>query len=162
MKRKNIITGTIMVVFVLGLMVSCNKTARNNNPNEERNEIATDNSVNSEDYQAAVEKAESELEDLRQALDKIDENDPDFAAKLDKELNEFNENMDEISKDLKEGSNNLGKETDEAVNNARMKARELENNLDKWADKTGDNLEQLGNDIKQNFRELKEDLKKDS
>ena len=163
MKRKNLLMMTIMVLLVAGLTVSCNSPSKNNTGTMERNEIENvDESEMNREYQRAVQKAEEELEELRNDLDKLDENDPDFATKLNRELDEFNEEMDELGDDLRRGGNNLSNETDQALQNARMKARQLGDKVDKWADKTGDNLEELGDDIKRNFRELKEDLKRDS
>lgn len=122
----------------------------------------------------AIERAENQLEDFRESLDEISEDDPQFGQKLKRELADFNETMDTLGHNLEMAGDTADAEVRNAITNIRQEAMELDQKLAMWesqaqsavdslraeaATDSVDMVDSLGVEIKKDFRDLKTALR---
>ncbi|MEL7587591.1 MAG: hypothetical protein AAGU19_12825 [Prolixibacteraceae bacterium] len=121
-----------------------------------------------------IERAENQLEDFRNSLDEISEDDPQFSQKLKHELAEFNETMDTLGQNLEMQGDTADSEIRNAITNIRQETMELDQKLAMWESQAQqavdslrseakkdsvDSLDSLGVEIRKDFRELKTALR---
>jgi chromosome segregation ATPase len=101
MKTKKSITLTIVALIVAGIFVSCQQGS-----NIER-------------------RVENKVSDLRDNLNDISEDDSNFLAKLQDELEDFESDMNDIREDINESGEQISMATRQAIDDLQGEARSL-------------------------------------
>jgi len=79
------------------------------------------------------EKVRSEVEELRDDLNELDENDSNFADKLRSELEDFEESMNDLNEDMNESGQQISMDARQAMNDLQAEARSLRMKLESGA-----------------------------
>ncbi|MFA6770708.1 MAG: hypothetical protein WCR71_06000 [Bacteroidales bacterium] len=161
MKTLNKVTLIIALFLVVGVTISCNQSANKKREAKSAADSIEVAQIRNERILEAKLFMQKELDSMYLRIDKLDENDPDFAQKLDKELEEFQANMDNLNNQLREDGYEFDKEVKKEYESWKESSKELKNKVTKWLDKAGDNIDELGKDVKRNFKEFKESFKKE-
>jgi hypothetical protein len=105
--RKNFkISFTIMTLLIAGLFISCQQGER------------------------IDEKVQNQVEDLRDDLNDLSEDDSNFADNLHGELEEFEESMNDIKEEMNESDEQISMEIRQAVNDLQAESRSLRMKLE--------------------------------
>ena len=127
-----------LIVTVLFGLSACQPSAKKENP--------------------AIGRAETQLNDFRNSLDEISEDDPGFANKLRSELSDFNEVMDTLERNLGQKGDTAEFRIKNTISEIRQETAELNRKLGVWSGQAHDSIDSLGTEIKVDFRELKTGL----
>ena len=84
------------------------------------------------------EKVRNEVEDLRDDLNDLDENDSNFADNLHSELEDFEESMNDLKEDMNESGQQISMEARQAINDLQAEARSLRMKLERRTDAGND------------------------
>ncbi len=125
-----------IIVAVLSFLSSCQPSAKKENP--------------------ALQRAETELNDFRDRLDAISEDDPQFRAKLKQELGRFQQVMDTLANKLGQEGDTANLEIRNAITSIRRQSTELDQKLNTWTGQAHDSIDSLGTEIKKDFRDLEQ------
>ncbi len=109
--RKNFkISFTIITFLIAGLFISCQRGER------------------------IDERVQNEVEDLRDNLNDLSENDSDFSDKLHSELEDFEESMNDLKEDINESGEQVSMEIRQAINDLQAEARSLRMKVERRTD----------------------------
>lgn len=118
--RKNFkISLTIFMLLVAGLFVACQQGENIN------------------------EKVRTQVEDLRDDLNELDETNSNFADNLHSELQDFEESMNDINEDINESGQQVSMEARQAINDLQAESRSLRMKLETRT-QAGDDSNLLG------------------
>ena len=109
--------------------------------------------------ESAVERAEDRLEELRDKMDDISDDDPQFVQKLEKELDEFEDALDDLSVKLENEKDETSNKVKESFNELQAESRELRYKIEAWGQDAGDSADSLATEIKGSFRDLKKNIR---
>jgi DNA repair exonuclease SbcCD ATPase subunit len=124
--RKNFkISFTIMILLIAGLFISCQQGER------------------------IDEKVQNQVEDLRDDLNDLSEDDSNFADNLHGELEEFEESMNDIKEEMNESDEQISMEIRQAVNDLQAESRSLRMKLERRT-QAGDDDSGLMGDMRDN------------
>src|SRR5690554_1109277 len=111
--RKNFkISFTILTLLIAGLFISCQQGER------------------------VDDKVRNEVENLRDNLNDLNEDDSNFADNLQSELEDFEESMNDLKEDVNESGEQINMEIRQAMNDLQAEARTLRMKVER---KTTDN-----------------------